>query len=438
MSDLLILNRSKISKIIFGIILIMPFVRYYNMPGTPISIETFCLILLFILCIALKIVTSNEERKENNSLKKSRKYFLLFSFWLILVTFFYELCTNINIANVASNYTMNTFIMLVPTIIIICTILDNRIKIDGLFSLYEKIVYLVIYVYIFQWILMILGLKIGFNLPFLKYNDSWSYLNQICFGMNKRPTSLFSEQAHMCEYIIPYLAICLYSKYYKRNILKAILVSIIIISTTSGNGIVVTCIAWICYILYFGKMNIMYRCLLIIAGIITFIGVYNLLLKIPAFNKIFSELFVNTTGKYSGTKADYRIYRGFDYYFKLPFFQKVVGVGYQHMHAFALEYGIYSKFDNTTNAFEFFSTITQVLLYSGIIGFTFFIKHLYYIWKSKTHLVKGLILLCGAIWFSSQMLFSNTYIMYLIIFIIAYLGEEEKNETVGINNSANL
>lgn len=441
-NELLIMDRKKISKIIFFIIIVMPFIRYYNLPGISIGLETVCLILLFLLCIALQSVTSNNNKKKSINLKKSRINFLFFSLWLFLITIFYELCTNLNINNPASNYTINTFIMLIPTIIIIITLLDTRIKTEGLFLMYEKFVYIVIIVYILQWILMLINVKIAFNLPFFKYTDSWSYLEQIVFGMNNRPTSLFSEQAHMCEYLIPYLAICLYSNCYKKKFLKAILVSAIMVSTVSGNGIVVVCIQWACYFLIFGRMNITYRFLLILLGIVIFIGLYNYLMGLPVFNKMFKELFINTTGKYTSTKADYRVYRGFDYYFQFPPLQKIIGVGYKHMNAFACENGIFSKYDNATNAFEFFSTITQVLLYTGIVGFVFFVKHLYALWNSKSYLVKGMLISFVAIWFSSQMLFANTYIMYIVFIIIACLEDEKfhggRYESKSIDNSANI
>lgn len=418
---MLILNRSRLSKLMLCIIFLLPLFRYYNFPILGLGIETVLLLLLSMICILLTTIVGDRKNCVK-SLYLSKMYFFIFFIWLFLITLFYELGTNINIHHSVAGYTINTYIMMIPIGIVFCTLIDTKVDFTFCFNIYEKFVFLIIIIYCIQWILYIMGQSIGFNIPGLEYSSSWDYLNNLTFGMNGRPTSLFSEPAHLCEYLLPYLAIVLFDKsVYKKSLLKAFVVTFVIISTTSGNGIVVSLIIWGLYFLVFSDFSLQKRIAVLIIGCICFVLIYNYLQTLPAFNKIFSELFVNTTGKYSGTKADYRVYRGFDYFMQLPIVQKIVGVGYPHMQIFAFEYGISSKFDSDRNAFEFFSTITQVMLYSGIVGTSCFVAHLVKFVQQKNYLVRGLVVCSVALWFASQMLFSNSHIMYITLIVAAFL-----------------
>lgn len=425
----LVLNKSNLSNFISILILLLPLIKYYQLPVIGISVETIFKIIIFIFC--LLIVTFTQKDKKDFNLKKSSLYFKLFCSWLIIITFIFEAFTNINIYNENSNYTYNTFIMLIPTILSLSIILEGRIRSEHFFKTYEKFVMVIVIIYLIQYCLFFFGQYISFKIPIFDYADSYAYLEPYIFGMTPQPTSLFSEKAHLCEFLLPYVAICLYSKKYNKNIIKAILISIIIISTISGNGIIALLIEWITYFLLFGKIKSAHRLLMICIFPIILLVIYNYLLTIPAFNRMSKELFVNTTGKYTQTKADYRVYRGFDYYFKLPPLEKITGVGYSHMKVFSKEHNISSKYDHATAGFEFFSTVTQVLLYSGIIGFAFFTLHIYKLWQCKSNLVKGLITMSVAIWFSSQMLFSEVYYIYIFLIVASYI--EYKNKGVEKN-----
>jgi hypothetical protein len=146
------------------------------------------------------------------------------------------------------------------------------------------------------------------------------------------------------------------------------------------------------------------------------------------YQEMFSRLFIDTSGSsYSSTKADYRIYRGFDLYLQLPLNGKIFGVGYNHMQIFANKFNIVSQYDNSWSTYEYFSTITQLLLYFGVIGVTLFYKHLSaLVWKSAD-VVKGMIVVMVALWFSSSMFLNNYHIMYMLLIIAAFYLSKERN-----------
>ncbi|MBR5527378.1 MAG: hypothetical protein IKV97_00125 [Clostridia bacterium] len=297
-------------------------------------------------------------------------------------------------------------------------------------NIYSAFVTLVIAIYLFQWLLTLAGITIDFKLPF-SYTSSWDYMNGKIMGMNAYPTSMFSEKSHFCEYLIPYVALCLFSDklIQKSRIKKSIFCSLVIASSVSGNGIVLLFIVWFMYFIFFAKFkNPGHKIIVAILGIILLVSAYFVLLKIPRFNEMFNELFVDNSGaQFENSKADYRIYRGLDIFSKMPLCGKTIGAGYKHMYLFSKKYTIISEFDFSWKTYEYFSAITMVLLYSGFIGAFACLKHFAALFRSKVTVVRGLIIIMLALWFSTEMLFNITHIMYITL-IVAVLCQEKKAE----------
>jgi hypothetical protein len=122
----------------------------------------------------------------------------------------YELFTEINLNHYLANYNSNSFVILAVTLIVLLFILTGIIDAKLCLKVYSKIVWICLLIYAFQWCLYILNIQMSFKL-LPQYASSWSYLDQICFGMSPFPTSLFSERAHLSQFIAPYVAICLFN-----------------------------------------------------------------------------------------------------------------------------------------------------------------------------------------------------------------------------------
>lgn len=424
MNNLFVLDRRKISNLIFIVVFLLPIIKYYDIPGTSIGSETFLLIILFGLFILLYHVSKNIPEYSRN-LNKSRNWFFAFAVWAVVITVFYEMCTNISMSNSYSTNSLFNFIVALISLCIIYMMLSTKLDICKAVKIYSYFVYMIIVIYIFQWILMIAGIRLDWSLPFHNYNSSYSYLNSNVFGMNSSPTAIFSERAHLCEYLVPFIALCLYSDRFieKWRIPKAIMVTLVVLSTVSGNGFVVVAIEWFLYFMMFGAIPKHKKIPIAAAGLLILIVAFEYISSIPKYSLMFSQLFTNTAGG-SYVKANYRVYRGFDYFAQMPLIQKIFGVGMSHMSIFAKVNGLSSIYDVSHEAFEFFSTITQVLLYFGIVGLYLYAKHLISLATKSSSFVKGMLIVVIALWFASQMLFANTHIMYILIITVGVIESD--------------
>lgn len=421
----LTVKKITIDTLIMVMVLITPFLRYYEVPALGISFETAIAFLLLFATGLLAMVRARDDAAAEE-VRLSKKWYGLFLAWMVAVTAAYELFTDINVNAAAANYNFNSLLMPLLRALTIFFLLSGKIKTDSGIGIYAFLVNTVIGVYIVQWILMLCGARISFKLPF-DYDVSWEFMGSKIFGMNSYPTALFSEKSHLCEYVCPYIAMCLYSKnlVQKNRIKKAVLYSVCVVSTASGNGIVIVALIWLMYFALFGEFKKRHhRFFVIIGGVVMLIGAFYVLKQVPRFSDMFDRLFVDNSGSaFENTKADYRVYRGLDIFSKLPFWAQLVGVGYPHMFLFAQEYGIVSQFDYSWKLYEYFSAVSMVLLYSGGVGAFFCFKHFYALYKFKSKAVKGLIVITAALWFSTEMLFRTTHIMYILLIIAVLIRE---------------
>lgn len=410
--------------------LIAPFLRYYQVPVIHVSFET--LITFALLGITGLLFFYRFKESTPQEMKKAKRWYGLMLAWLIIVTVAYELYTDINLNATNANYNFNSLLLPLVRGLIIYFLLSGRVKTESAMPIYSFLVALLITIYLIQWLMILVGIRISFKLPFA-YDSSWSEtLGKKLFGMNRYPTGLFSEKSHFAEYVCPYIAICLYgdSVVKKNRITKALLCSICVVFTTSGNGIVLVALMWILYFAMFGQFkSARYRLLVATLGIAALAGIYLILSEVPSFADTFDRLFVDNSGSaFENAKADYRIYRGIDLFTKLPFHAKITGVGYPHMFLYSQKYDITSVYDRGWKLCEYFSAISMVLLYGGLVGVLCCVQHFLGLYKNKSKIVKGLVVITVALWFSTEMLFRTTHVMYILLIVAAVQKEAERKE----------
>ncbi len=411
------IKKPTLSNVAVWLILLIPIFKYYELPFVGLGMEAFMVFFALLSCI----VNSLQSRYELDArLTKSARWFLASGIWLLLVTLFYELSTNINLSTGLGGYSINTIVVLFLTIFLIWHLLRGEIDFEDTVNAYAIIVWFLVAVYIFQWLLVSIGVSTSFKLPFFSFANAWSKWNGENFGMSSYPTSLFSERSHFCQYLIPYIAICLYSDKIisKGRYAKAISISIVALSTISGNGVICVAIIWLMYALMFGTFQKKYRILVVGLIVVVLLLGYTMLSSIPTFDKMFSQLF--TSGDTNYVKADYRIYRGIDIFLKLPSDAKVYGIGYKHMEAFASFNHIVSEYDLPHTPYEYFSSISQLLIYSGVIGTLLYTMHLILLYRYSPKCVKGLIVIQCALFFSTEIIYLNDHIMYSLIMVSVY------------------
>lgn len=411
------LTRNSISNLIATCLFLLPIVRYYDMFGIGIGSLLFCIIV--VASISLKTYGEFDL-----GLASAKNSYLLFSCWAILITVIYMMTEGLKLA------LGQVFIPLLA-IAFFVVLFDNKIDFSDTIKIYEKFILICIAIYLLQWVTILLGFKISFKIPFFSYNSAYRYLESYYFGVNfGYPTSLFSEPAHFAEYLVPFIAICLYSKKsgIRRPLLKAAILSVITVASSSGNGIIVVLIEWFLFFILYGAVSKKTKLAVSLLIIPAFAFAFFRLQDVERFAKIYTRLFVNTVVEGGTTKADYRVYRGWDIYLQLPILQKIFGVGYVNMASFAQKHSIVSVYDSTHHAYEFFSTITQIFLYFGMVGAILFLRTLFVLFRSSSKCVKGLIIMSIALWFSSQMFLANTYYMYLFLIVTMYVKEKNNEE----------
>lgn len=403
----------KIGNIIVSLILIMPIVRYYNIPGTNIGSNSaltlfLCLLASFAVLYNNRFICSSTS---NTTIRQSRLYFLLFLIWSSFITLYYEY------EGLASN-NLNNAIVAFLSCYVMALMLTNRINISQIFKIYEILVYIVLIVLLIQWLFSLVGIEMDFRLPFHKFNGAWGFSDDIKFGMDGVNTSLFSEPAHISEFLMPFLCYSLFCPdVSKRNKRMALLTSISIVLTISGTGIVLLGVVWLLYLTLFNENKGSNKYLIGLLGVVVLIVLYFILQSLENYDTMLGKLFFSSDGSMEGNKSSFRIYRGWDYVFKMPFSELITGVGFVHMEKYTSIHGIWSIFDNDFKIFEWFSGITEILLYFGLIGFIPFCVHVYKLYKKQSILTKSLVIVFVLLLFTSQILFQETHFFYLALIV---------------------
>ena len=410
----------------FLIIFTLPITRYYDITGTTFGLNSLLKIVLLVLLLVLFFL--NRKRINNRRFILSRRFYLVFALFGALITGYYEIFASLRGTSVTG------LLVLLATALIIYLLYYSTSDTKSIFKIYSVFVYVLVAIYFFQWAIHLFGMRINFKLP-LPFSDSYYMCNRIVFGMEDLPTSLFSERAHFCEYILPFITICLFKKNkVKSDYAKAIFMSLIAISTISGNGIIGVAIVWALYLFFFNSFKATKKAFVAFVGFGVIIIAYFILMSIPSFYEMFNILFVNRSGTGSSyTKAAYRIYRGFDLFAKLPLKQKLFGVGFGHMELFSRIYNIKSVYDKSAE-YEFFNAIAQVMLYFGLFGLALFGLSVFFLFVNKSHLTRALIIVFIALAFSSQFLLQDQHVFLISLIIVSY---ERKSAVVSIVNRNN-
>ena len=402
------------------VICIMPIFRYYDTAVFHIKFDILFSIILLCMVLALYFF-KNRNNSTNYYLFRKSKVFLGVAFtYLFCLTFIYEIFSDISFKNSEATHNLNSILFAIIIAFIIYTFFSGIFIFSRVIKIYSAFVFLIVTIYILQYVLILFGTRISFKLPF-EFTSSWASLsNQSFFGMNTKPVSLFSERSHFCEYLIPFVGICLYSNLVKKyRLSKAIIVTFCIVLTVSGNGIVIVAVEWLLYFgFYVYKKSSGKRVALIVCGLLLLFFTYYVLSQISEYSNMFDILFINeSTGKWAASKADYRVYRGFDIFSQLPVFNMIVGTGYNHAHLFSLKYNIVSVFDRSTQAYEYFSSVTQMLIYSGIIGIVLFSIHFIHFFKESSKAGRGLLFVFLLLCISTEAFLNSMHLFYLALIL---------------------
>jgi hypothetical protein len=265
------------------------------------------------------------------------------------------------------------------------------------------------------------------------YERAFNYLN-FSSGVTGyvRFSSLFSEPAHYAHYVLPFLCMKLlgYQNLVRKNFIHAVIITIFIIISASGNGIVTASIIWATYFLIKGKRNLITKAAYILIGAIAFFVIYQILLNFTFFSETVSRLFLSSGN--AASKADYRIYRGFAVWFDTPLIYQIFGAGYKNGEALINYFSIFTKYDISGVNLEYFNVISQILIYSGVIGIFLYALMFYKFYKQNDICGKLMVVVLLSLCFSSSIFMETTWLLYLVLIYAGIINN--KNNKLNTQN----
>lgn len=341
--------------------------------------------------------------------------FFFFMIWLVVVT----------IVNFSGNTTsVNRMIGELVTLLSVVMISQDT-KAYKFLIIYKVIAKVCLIYFVAQVVLMYtISFPLQFTLPFFPVKDELKLAFDFLSYYNRDMTYIrfpgpFSEPSHYAAYLIPLLAILLFDneKKLQEKWKLPVLISITMVISTSGVGILLGAATWGMYFA-FNYSTTKNRLILLPFIVMAAATIFSLLIMYSEqFSITVSNLFsVQDQVRFAtGSKADYRIYRGFSMYLQLPVLNKLFGVGFANMNDFAISHNIGTIYDiATSQTVEYYNGISQILLYSGLVGFCLWAKGIIDYSKKMKTIGKIILILYNIYLVGSGNLFSGYSSIFLI------------------------
>lgn len=419
---------NSLKKIIAVFLVITPLLRYYVVPVVKLDFELVA-VLAIILCQLIILLSM---RTSTLRLKKSFKGIVFFFAWGIFVTLVVYLIAPYS--NLITSTAKNNFLFYILAVIAILLGLIGTVDSKYLIKYYKLVARIACIFLLIQFLSFnLFGIILNGRMPFLELQEVY-LIRENLFGFYNavsfvRFSSFFIEPSHFAQYVAPFICLCLFDRkngFQKKRILYAVFCSFMVLLSISGTGIMIVSLIWFLYFLFNDSKKLYKKIATVYLGLIISIFLFMLLYYVPALNEMVNNLFVSSDGGQS--KADYRIYRGFDIYFELSFIYQLFGSGYKSIGSLASYYGIESLYD-TSALYEYMNDIALILTNFGLVGFVMFAILIIQIFKQGEVLTKALLITCLAIFISESMFIYGTWRLYIFI-IYASISVVKKNEII--------
>ncbi|MEK5585139.1 hypothetical protein MKZ21_23100 [Paenibacillus sp. FSL P2-0536] len=252
-----------------------------------------------------------------------------------------------------------------------------------------------------------------------------------------RPTSIFLEPAHFAQYVIPCLILFLFP-YKKNEVIKlksALYVSIALLFSSSAIGIILMLVTWSIWFLKNGvdSKNIGYKFFLILSFAVAIGVCFYLYQSGNEYVRVLSrigEINLNAEDQSSG---NIRVLRGFNIWSQFPELFKILGIGFGNYETFVVNNSINTFLYNVNGASDYMSTISDILVYSGVLGAILFLRFMMKSFLVGSFTCKSLIIIMLLMFFASSLYSSPLYAICMSF--ILYLPFENKQENMNIVGS---
>lgn len=382
-------------------VVLLPVLSMYKSPIGAIDLGTFLVIIVF----GMTFVIGKNLEKNKQAIVRADIWVLYIAYTIIITVF--SLMSSIHYAN-PSVYVLR----LAKNIIFICFALFICRK--GFFDFKPAFKYYSISVMAATFVICLQSVSYAlFHYDLAGYFPKWiaveGYMNRasnLATGQF-RPTSVFFEPAHYFEYVsIAIVIFLLYSKD-RLAMAKAVYITMGVILSTSGQGIVFTAFIWGVWILKSMKKMTTKRAVSLFAALILFIA--------AVFYFLYSQ---------SGSQAIARLLSPGE-----SFILSGRSDGYVQLKALTVLERIFGRgYGNYTSVF--FSSWSFNLYCLGIIGTAIILLIYIYCWRYTD---KKMIVLLNAL----MCVFSNVFMGFYFVFFFCFIFVKSdagvvKNQTNGV------
>ena len=390
---------------VYGVVILYPLLMYYE--------NSFVIYMIYISMITFVFV-------------KCKIYvdlFTVYIIWLVLISLVLGFGNTTAMNRLVGIVVFGAFTMSIKT----------AVSIEKFEKLYRFIAWGAVLFFILQIIsFYIFKTGIMFRIPFLelKKNLDNAYMYLTIHRKNDiltRFPGAFSEPSHHASFVVPLLAMVLYDNLNKRKkIIEILLITLTLLVSSSALGIVMAFAVFFFWFVNQKAINKTTKAIWIAIAILFSAIVFLFLMKsYPSFAQQMQNLFVSKDEQ-TASKSDWRIYRGIQYYFNMPFLNKIIGVGFANSTAFSAEHGVYTSFDWIGEYTEFYAGFLQIFIYTGLIGAIILGSHFMRILKRKTCKQEMLLWICYILLLaSSSVLFEG----FACIYISLALNARKKNDS---------
>lgn len=246
--------------------------------------------------------------------------FLLF-YTLIFVVLGSQLNININASNIFIGVTRLSF-----HFFLIFFGVNSLFNFTDAIKMYKLLGIVATIYLIFQYIAFhIFGVILPWVLPFLQvYQEGYNSIDFSSFFVDfYRPYSFFLEPGFYVQFLLPLLVIFLFSKKY-RDIKAAIFLSLGIVLSTSGQGLLITPLIWAGFIFLKYKKNFGKLILGIMASLLVIFAFKDTVIISRSLGRLFGG---------ENASSYLRMIQPIQMFNSLPTLNQVIGIGYNNIEA---------------------------------------------------------------------------------------------------------
>lgn len=384
-----------LNKIYTSIIVLFPILSGY---GGIAGVDLGSILLLFVgvFCVVLNFSRFS---------MRFPKGYILFLVLALLITLFVTGSIQLRLILYSFN------------LVIACCFVDNKC----LYTIYSKVVFISCMFFLVQESMYITsGYRISGLLPFLPtvYGEDVDLVaTQI---ISERSASFFLEPSYFAQYLFPFIALSLF-QFNTRGLRNGILVSLIVLLTRSGNGVLLLAIIWGIWFLY-SEISLLRKVLILVVGGISLYIV--LLLDSELLTSLFdrsTELTSFHGDERFMSSGFIRIFRGYFLYSDLPTINKLFGASEQLIEAIK-KYNIFFIDENTS---KFLNGTQMLLIHNGLIVTLCYFRHLC-LYYNKFYKVTLVLISCFIF-----LMFTESYYLTSRAFLVSII-------LYSINNSQSL